>query len=320
MALFKDTAAFAASYPALKSTEWSMLLPCVDLVEMTILRDQVLGATLYNALHAAYQASIAVTPVAMSTELAALHAKCLRPVAFLSAADAIPTLNVLFTSAGAMIEETDKRKAAPMWRTREAIAKATLSGYAFLNELIAFLNTNAADYPTWTEAPVYTEVRESMVPTMKEASRHIRLAGPWLLHKLRPAMRTVQTGPVKSLLGDTDYDALLAAVVADNPSADQVKQLDQIRPAMLHHAIASEATALSLTIDTNGAWNWSGATSGSSISGGEKPATDARLDALIRHHKAKGDAHLSALQALITPATPDAGMPGFASGGTFFMG
>ncbi len=319
MALFKDTETFAASYPALKSTEWSMLVNCVDLVESTILRDQVLGPTLYDALHASYQASIAtVSPVAMSAALASLRAKCLRPVAFLSAADAIPTLNVLFTSSGAMIAETEKMKAAPMWRTREAIAKATLSGYAFLNQLIDFLKTNAADYPTWTEAPVYTEVRESMVPTMKEANRHIRLAGPWLLHKLRPSMRTVQTGPVKTLLGDTAYDALLAAVVANNPSADQVKHLDQIRPAMLHHAIAAEAIALSLNIDTNGAWNWSGATSGSTVSGGEKPATDQRLDALIHHHKAKGDAHLSALKTLITPETPDTGSPGFGVGSMFF--
>lgn len=320
MALIKDSEDFASAYPALKSVEWGMLLPSVELVEYSELRQQVLGPTLYDALHAAYQLSIAVSPTAMSSALANLHAKVRKPLAHLAAARAIPKLNVLFTSTGAMIAETEKMKAAPMWRTRDAEKQALKDGYGFLDMLIEFLNTNSSTYTTWTAAPVYTEVRESLVPTMTEANRHLRLSGPWMLHKLRPAMRSIQEGPVKTLLGDTAYDALLAAVVANNPSADQVKQLDQIRPALLHGAIASEILPLGIGIDSTGVWNWQGSTSGGQASGGEQPANEKRTDALIRHHQTKSNAHLASLKALVTPAEPDAGFPGHQAGGIYFGG
>jgi hypothetical protein len=125
---------------------------------------------------------------------------------------------------------------------------------------------------------------------------------------------------VKTLLGTATYDALLGAVVANTPDATQRGYLEEIRPAMLHLALAEQAVAMSLTIDEDGLWNWQAVSSGSAVSGGKQPVSDNRLTGLVRHHENKGKAHLEKLRALLEPATPSS--PGFPSGttGSVFFG
>lgn len=302
MALFEDTADFATVFPLLESTEWTMLLPFLELREQELLSDEVLGTDLYAALHADYQASIAGTPVALPARSAALLPYVRKALAFLTIYDAMPTLGVIYGATGPMEVSTANQAPARMWKQNQAAARMLLQGNSLLNQLIAFLLGNESDYPEWADAPVRVEVRESLVPDMRSVRRYLKLHGAWLLHQLRPSLRNVQEGPVKSLLGDTAYTTLLAHVVADTVTSDEQILLEQIRPAMLHWALANEATPLQLTIDSRGIWTWEmSGSGGGQVSGGEKAATNPRLTALIRHHNAMAESHMESLRKLVQP-------------------
>jgi hypothetical protein len=130
------------------------------------------------------------------------------------------------------------------------------------------------------------------------------MESPWLLHQLRPAMREIQTGPVLALLGQTAYDALLAAVVAGTTDADQNKVLEHARPAILYGALADQIVPRSLNMNENGVWTFKMTSSGSGVSGGEDPASPERMDGLVRHYAQKSRQYLEALRALVVPEPP----------------
>lgn len=320
MSLFKDTADFCTVYPALKSTSWRMVLPSIELVESSMFRDQVLGHSLYDDLHDAYQASIAESPTAMPAALASLNERVRKAVAFLSAFEALPQLNVNFSSTGATASETDRTKRAPMWAVHEHLAAALRHGHGYLDQLVAFLAENESDYAAWSEAPFRKEVRESLIPTMAVASRYMKLGGTWLLHQLRPAMRKIQRGPVRSIIGDTDYDTLLAHVHADAVTEDEQDLLEEARPAILNLALASQVIALGLTIDLQGVCTWESATSGGQTSGGKQPAEPERINALVRDLTATGNAHLEELRKLCEPDEPEQGFTTDPDAGILFTG
>jgi hypothetical protein len=322
MALFADTADLATEFPMLESAAWEHLLPFVELVEQRTMRTVVLGATVYDALHAAYQASIADTPTPVPSPYDALLPKVRKVVAFLTSYEAMPTLNVLYTGQGMVIAETANVKAAPMWRVNQARTQLLLQAYGFMDLLIMHLQSIEASLSAWSSAPLRAEVRGSLIPDMRAAEPYMKLHGPWMLHQMRPYLRDAQTGPVKAMLGTTAYDALLAAVHA-NPStltADQLLQLDVIRPAMLNLAIAEAMEPLSITMDNLGVWTWTMPSSGGQIAGGQQPADNPRMVSLKRQHENKGQRYLEELRTLITPTTATVNTIPGNTGSVFFGG
>jgi hypothetical protein len=319
MALFKDIEDLATVHPVLESTDWRVVQPFVETKEAELVRDELLGETLYAALHASYQASIAVTPVAMTPPLSNLLPFVRKPLAYLSMHDAMPMLGVQYTGAGPMEHSTQNVQPARMWKQRDAAARMLATGNSLLNQCVQHLLDNESDYPDWAVAPVRMEARGSLIPDMRAVRPYMKLHGAWLLHQLRPALLRIQTGPVKSLLGD-EYDTLLAAVVAGNPDADQQMLLDQARPAMLHRAIAEEADGLQLTIDVRGVWTWNmTGGGGGQISGGEQQAENPRMVGLKRHHNNMAEQHMEALRKLVQPENPNPGRIG-GRGRIFFGG
>lgn len=306
---FRSTADFTPFYPAFANTEWDRMVPSADLVEESRFRNQVLGTALFDELKDAYDASIASPFTALSTPLATLLDKVRRPLAQLIIYEAYDSLQGNWSGAGHTVTTTQNVERAPMWMSRRFQANALKHGNAYLDLLIDFLAKNESDYPNWATAPIRAEIRESFIPSMTTADRFLRpIGGAWLLAQLRPAMREVQTGAVLGILGQSNYDTLLALVVANTtPTSDQAKQLDQIRTAILHGALADQVIPLGLTVDHNGVWTWETVSSGSGVSGGEKSGGDARINALVNHHERKRDAALKNLQNLVTPEAPFTG-------------
>lgn len=310
MALFRSTAEFMPFYPAFANTKWERMVPSVDLVEQVRFRNQVLGPALFDALSQANVNSYAASPVVpLSPEMAKLLDKVRWPLAQLAVYEAYDGLNGDWSGSGHTVTKTQNVERAPMWMSTRYKANALKHGNAYLDLLIDFLAKNESTYPTWSQAPIRTEVRESFIPSMTTADRFLRpIGGAWLLSQLRPAMREVQQNAVLGILGQSTYDTLLAVVVAGTtPTNDQQKQLDQVRAAILHGALADQIISLGLTIDHNGVWTWETSSSGAGVSGGEKSGTDQRINALVNHHGQKRDAALKALQNLVDPTDPITG-------------
>lgn len=321
MALFKDIADFTEAFPALESANWPMLKIGVETVEHKVFRDKVLGPTLYAALHAAYQASIADTPVEMPAPLAALLPTVRHAVAYRAVHDNAPILNVTFDSAGMSNVETSTRKASPMWRTNMALAAILNQAYSHLDLCVAHLLNNDSSLPQWVASPLRTTLRSGFIRDMRHVEPYMQLSGPWMLYQLHPALRRVQTGPVRKVIGETHYTSILTKLNAGTAlSSTEQDILDQARPAMLHLALAEQAIPLSMNLDPQGGWTWNMATSGSGISGGEKPAESGKIDAVVRSHEVLGNTYMAALHKLMNPNEGDQYFQSGESGSYNFLG
>lgn len=321
MALFKDISDFCTVYPALGSANWDMLKTGVELVEHQTFRDEVLGTTLYDALHAAYQASIAEVPTAMPAALAALLPTVRRAVAYRAVHDNAPILNVTFDTNGMTNVESSNRKSSTMWRTKMALAAILNQAYSHLDQCVGHLLRNDSALPQWADSPLRATLRSGFIRDMRHVFPYIRLSGPWMLYQLHPAMRRVQTGPVRKVIGDTHYTSILTKLNAGTALSTMEQDiLDQARPAMLHLAIAEQAIPLSMTLDPQGAWTWNMATSGSGTSGGEQPAASPKLNAMVRSNEVLGNTYMAALHKLMNPNEGDQYFQSGESGSYNFLG
>lgn len=297
MALFNTIDQYAEHYPALLSVDWTRLKPSVELVEERYLRKVVLGNTLYTALHAAFQAA---TPP-WTGNMANLHAKAAKPLAFLAAYEAIPDLSALFTSAGLRQNVGEGEQAAPMWLSNQTRDHALTTGHVWLDSLIEFLWENRATYTDWASSPMYTEVTESLVPTMTTADRHTRILGSaWLLHQLRPAMRTLQNGALKSILGATRLAQLVTRVHSTGLDAADQAVLEHARPALLYGALAEEAGSLRINVDRTGVYTLEGSDR-NQMTRVERSAKPEQLTTLVRDCRNKSNYHLQEVKALVAP-------------------
>ncbi len=303
MALFKDVADFATLAPVLATAQWPMLLPSIDMVQRSYLRDQVLGRKLYDHMHVAYQASIATPSVPVPPPLVPLLDLSRKAIAGLAAHRAMPKLGVLFTTGGPMVNQSDTMRPAPQWRTKEAAKALFEEGLGYLDQLIDHLLEN--DYTwadgsatlKWSDGGFAARIKSCLVRTVQEFNEHHVDVGNsgWLMHRLRPAMLHVQER-IRGVLCDAAFDALLAAVQAGNTAEPEKTILRYARPAIIHLAIAQLAVVNSITIDADGAWSVQ-ATSGSNTSTGPVPARDERLNAAIELYNRRGEEYLKKMEA-----------------------
>lgn len=312
MPLFRDIDHFCEHYPALASVDWDRLLPSVEIVEIITLRNVVLGPTLFDALQAAFTASLATpTPTPMITKWADLYAKVMKPLAFLSAYEAIPDLAALFTSSGLYTTTTEGQERAPMWLSNQTRDSAFDKGHVWLGELIGFLWANKSTYTEWVGAPVQLEVSESLITTVTTIDRHTRILGSaWLLHMLRPSMRSFQDGILATTLGASTLSDLLSKVQAGTGlSPEEAVLVDHARAAILYGALAEEIVPLRLKVDRSGVWGYEAPTGGRESSRIEKQAHPDQVTSLVRSCRAKSDAFLEKITAIVAPTKlPEPGL------------
>lgn len=302
MALFKDIEDFCTEFPSLESASWDTFKVFCNLVERKTFRDEILGPSLYNALHAAYQASIAADPSPLQPGMAALLAEVRPALAFLTVHEAARALAATIDSGGMTNVESQNRKPATMWRTTMTLDAIMGQAHDLIDLCIGYLLANDSSLPQWADSPIRAALRDSFIRDMRHVKPYINISGPWLLHKLRPSMRTIQSGAIKRIIGDAHYNSILSKLNASTPLSQlESAILEEARPAMLNLAIADQLVSLSIKLDQNGAWTTEMATSGSGISEGKKSATTDKVNANVRSFRSKGDLHLSQLQQLIDP-------------------
>lgn len=297
MALIKKDL-FCQHYPALVSVDWDRMLPSVMLVEERMLRRVVLGPKLYLTLHEEWSADTRYET--MSERMVDLHKKCMKPLAYLAVYEAIPELSANFTSAGLRQNVGEGESPAPMWLSNQARDAALSKGHAWLDTLIEFLVEKKEKYPEWNESLLYSEVHESLIATMIPMDRHTRILGSaWLLHQLRPAMRTLQQGVVRTVIGQARLDELLTRVHGGGLNGTDNTLLDALHPAMLYGALAEEAAALRINVDRSGVYTFEGSDRFSNRV--ERPATGDQLTALVRNCRQKHEYFLDEARKLVAP-------------------
>lgn len=303
MPLFKTTEELKEHYPARVTFSIEDLLPTIKRVEEEYLVEQVLGEAQYAELFSAYDAD------SMTAEQSALLEKVRPAIANLAIYHFTGLANVEFTAGGLVTGQTDVKRPASEWRTRDLERAVQSAGFRALDTTLGWLQARAADYPTWASSLQATTYRKGFVRSASSFQEAVFIGNSgYLFLRMLPTLRRIEDGAVLDTLCSTALrDDLLAKVNAGTLSTDEKKLVDLVRNATAHHTMADCIVELSLGIDDRGIWTFNSLTGGQT-SGGPTAASDARLNNRIDHHRKLGNHFLAKLQSTLqAQAVADSG-------------
>lgn len=177
----------------------------------------MIGAELYTELQTNYDAS---STVPAHKNLLAKVQKCLLQYALF---ESLPDKYASISNSG--IEQTmgeNFMSASPLayYALRESKAgKAD----TFAEELLTFLETKKADYPTWTTSSTYQNGKANFINTASEVNTYIPLKhSRRAFLKLKTLIPVVQDMKIASIISDAYMSSLLAGYKANTLSNDDL--------------------------------------------------------------------------------------------------
>lgn len=293
MPLFKTTAELKEHYPARVTFDLEDLKPTLKEVEREYLVEQVLGEAQYLELFNAYDNDVLTT-----AQEALLEA--VRPaIAGLAIYHFTGLANVEFSAGGLVVGQTEHKRPAAEWRTRDLERAMLRKGYRGLDVTIGLLQANSADYPTWVTSEPAVALREGFIRGHLQFARHIVIGSGYLYARMIPTIRRIEADTVKATLcSDVLYGRMLDGITNSTLTVPDGILVQLARSATAHLAMADCMVELSLGTDERGVWQFS-SLMGGATSGGPIPADKALLQQRIDHQRNLGQGFLAKLKSTL---------------------
>lgn len=102
--------------------------------------------------------------------------------------------------------------------------------YDFMDQLLQHMEDNVSTFPDWEASDEYTEIKELFVWNTKILNDHVTAGlSRHTFLSLRSHLKHVQENVIRSQLGNTLTDALLAALKANTLDPDQTKLVEYLQ-------------------------------------------------------------------------------------------
>jgi hypothetical protein len=209
----------------------------------------LLGQAMYDEINTAYNGPDPLSP-AQGKLLPYLQA----PVANLAYYLGRGILNVNITDTGFLINDEEDRKAANAFHLDDIGRDFCRLGHKGLDHMLLFLETNAADYLTWKNSDYYTLSRKTFVYRLIDFNDIVFINNSrQTFVAMRPIMDRIQRKRLRTELGGTFFDAMLARHIANDYETGEIDLIaDLVNPALVHLSVAAALKELSLEVTANG--------------------------------------------------------------------
>jgi hypothetical protein len=211
----------------------------------------------YDDLHAAYMASIATVPVALSSDDSALLDKVRAPLANFAFFLYVPFAQVQFDSSGVRVSVTENQKPANKDQIEKLIESFSNGGYEGTDQLLDFLEENKATYTLWAASSSYTEFKELFINTTDQFGESVFISPSTgnsrrTFLSLRPVMKKIEDFFIKPVTGKELFDQIKTQIASGTISANNQTLLDMIRPAVANLTIAKAIANNSVVLTEQG--------------------------------------------------------------------
>ncbi len=206
-----------------------------------------IGSAFLMELHSAYDNA---TETIYQAEARALLQKTL---ANFAVALFIPKHKVQLDSSGVREVEDSDRKGAKPYDTSEAIKAYDRDGWAALEELLEYLESNRAQFPTWASSVESTLFSRSFVRTTADLEQYsgIRLSRR-LFKRIKPHLSMAARAGVVPVTGAPFYEELLNQHLAGNLTPENAKLIEFIGLIVANGALKSAMALLPVEISEDG--------------------------------------------------------------------
>lgn len=267
--------------------------PSYNHVENSVIIPE-LGQAQYDALLASYIASLPNLGPPMSAPLAALLVavrKVIAPLAMLHYKNAVIQQ---LSDAGALEKASENGSPARMWVNNLQSETLFTEGMKALDLLLAFLETNKADYPLWVSGSGYTEFKEFILQTTKEFNDEVNISDSRKFFKaIRPDIKYAERMILTKHIGDDFYNRIVTARKDGTIIADEIIALKKIFPVVANYAIAN--TSLSIEHGNDGTYTIFSQSEFSGNKNNKQPPSAAVVESLKQKHERRAQQYLDQL-------------------------
>lgn len=293
MALFKTIEKLEDTIPVLESSAFGTMLGPLTVAEDQWLRRGILGPTLYDNLHAAYQAQ---EEAISDATLRALLPFARRVSAHMAMEMIIPLINVQVGSGGLTVSSTPNMAPASKWRVDDLKRQHRLLGFNALDRLTAHCMETLQGYPAWGGSDAF-KAAKGFIPTLDLLEQVVNTnRSAWLFFQLRPTLLEVEKTLIKNTIGD---EALFLYIeetqnLGGTFSATDGPVITAARRVIVHEAFSRLAVNLSLCVNDLGVTTYSSTMNGDGT-GGPEAAGDSRVASFKQYHEGRSQEYQRAL-------------------------
>lgn len=211
--------------------DWETILPITENAELQYLVPAI-GQALYDRLEQAYNdypGSVLPTPDEK------LIRKLQRSLAFYTLHLAGPELLTLTANIGMKESQDADGTALPprQWAYVQTRRHAFKQGNLFLDQALAYLEANAADFSEWTDSDEYSKAHDLFFNSAIELEEYLPCNSSRLVYcQLRPYIRQAERRYIIPTIGQELHDELKTAILDRDISTDQSLLIQHIREAL----------------------------------------------------------------------------------------
>lgn len=229
-------------------TQWTDLETYVQSAE-TWMRRNVLGKALYERIDEVLETGSGSGESFITDELTRI---CHGVVANHAYWDAIPFLDLVHTDSGFGVIQSTNKAPASKERVERLRAQCILRRDSLVDDLIAYLYENDQYHELWKGDTVFSEMFNSLLPTVEIFRRYNNIADRATLEKIRPSIVAVQNTIVADAISQDFVDELVESQKDNDFTAHHNEIISTLRDAIAKLAIAHGVDDMSVIVDSSG--------------------------------------------------------------------
>ena len=229
--------------------EWTDLETYVQSAEIWLKRN-VLGTALYNQIIESLNESGSGSGESFVT--AELLRLCRNVIANHAYWDAIPFLDLVHTDSGFGVIQSTNKAPASKERVERLRQQCLLRRDAEVDNLIAYLYETEEYWDLWKGDTVFSDMFDSLLPTVEIFRRYNNIADRATLDKLRPSIVAVQNTIVADAISQELVDELVEAQKDNDFTSHHNDIIPRLRDAIAKLAIAHGVDDMSVVVDSSG--------------------------------------------------------------------
>lgn len=173
-----------------------------------------------------------------------------RPLAMLACYEYSFIGGIQYAENGAFRVENEDHKTPFKYQEANYRESMLNNGYESLEELQLFLNDNRADYPSYTADDAYVRSRSLVINYASELRDHYSTyLSRYTFETLRPLIEDVETFALIPTIGQAQYDAIKAGILADDLTVDESALLPHLQRITANFAVQEGVMRHYLQID-----------------------------------------------------------------------
>jgi hypothetical protein len=287
--LFKTIDDISAVFPVIGTTDFNNIKPFIETAERDYII-KLISIEQYEDLDADYNEA---TPNLSSEQEALLNRiqKALAPYAFYLW---VPSGQLSIGDNGIRIASTETHKTAFQWQVVNLQNSLLKQAGSAMDDLLAFMEENKADYDLWAESEAYTLFKETFITSAQQFTTAFSALGNSRTNFLaiKSSMILIEDLVIKTELGD-DYFEELKEQHKDGSLSDENKIIyNYIVKAIAHLTINRAITDLSVLIDDRGVLNFNSQANSNNFDN-RQPAKDTMITKMEFNTERDGRVYLS---------------------------